>query len=274
MKRYVLYHDPCLDGMGAKFAAWEKFKDHAVYLPVNYDRPAPEMESGSEIFIFDFSYPKEFLRDLNARSNRLIVLDHHASAQRALEGEPYAIFDMTQSGAVLAWKYLHPGIPVPDLLKHIQDRDLWKWEMPWTKEVTNAISVKNGDMVSWEQALNVPESLLQLGKGIEEYKGVLIEAGTDAYSVRRCVWRGHNIAVVNTAVLPSEIGAVLYKDLAVDFSLTWHISGEGRVAVNLRSRKGPNEVDVSKIAETFGGGGHPSAAGFKTDLGLLTEIYS
>jgi phosphoesterase RecJ-like protein len=60
---------------------------------------------------------------------------------------------------------------------------------------------------------------------------------------------------VNTPLKAREIAvSVLVKE-----------TPEGAVRCSLRSR---GAVNVSKIAQDFGGGGHVSAAGFRSELGL------
>ena len=92
---YVLYHSPCIDGFTAAYAAWTKFgNDHLVtYVPCRYHEPLPEIEDGSHVYILDFSYPREILVELAERC-LLVVIDHHESAQKDLEGLSFAHFDM------------------------------------------------------------------------------------------------------------------------------------------------------------------------------------
>ena len=115
---YVLYHKNCMDGKGAAYAAWKKFGESAKYIEVNYGEPVPEMTDASEIYILDFSYPKDVLYKM-AETAKVVVLDHHKTAQADLEGVEFAKFDMTKSGAVLAWEYFHPNSPTPMSLSQL-----------------------------------------------------------------------------------------------------------------------------------------------------------
>ena len=271
MKRYVLHHCPCMDGNGAKFAAWAKYKDEATYIGVDYKQPLPKIEDGSEVYILDFSYPKEVLRELNDRSSKLVVLDHHASAERQLGDEPYAIFDMTQSGAVLAWKYFHPGVQVPRLLKHIQDRDLWQWKMEGTREIYNYLCLCE-DVTKWESIMDAPDYMRLEGSAISKYQDREIKFATSEKKVRYCPFFEYKrIALINTTTLHSEIGSAMYADPSIDFCLTWNVEPSGVVSLSFRS---DGRVDVSKIAERLGGGGHPKAAGAKVDIEFIKRLYN
>ena len=74
----ILYHDHCTDGYGAAFAAWCKFGDAADYVPVKYGDPAPDV-TGREVYVLDFSYPKDVTQQMIDTAKRFVWLDHHAS---------------------------------------------------------------------------------------------------------------------------------------------------------------------------------------------------
>ena len=99
-KKVVLYHAGCHDGFGAAWAAHQKFGDSAEYTAVQYGQDPPNIEAGSEVYIVDFSYPRPILEALNKKMSKLVVLDHHDTARKELEGLDYATFDMDKSGAV------------------------------------------------------------------------------------------------------------------------------------------------------------------------------
>src|SRR5580692_9183886 len=159
MTRYVLYHASCADGFGAALAAWLKFRNTAEYIPVQYGNPFPDIVTGpeTEVYILDFSYPTGKIEDLVTSHDRVVVLDHHATARTELESmmeeynqDPYLIkFDMNKSGAVMAWEYFHPGSLIPDLFRYLQDRDLWQWKLPASREVSDAVRSYPFDFNIW-----------------------------------------------------------------------------------------------------------------------------
>ena len=77
--------------------------------------------------------------------------------------------------------------------------------------------------------------------------------------------RTYNVCVVNCwADITSETGNYLSQMEQIDFAVLWryhHPSGE--FYVSLRST---GDINVSVIAKSFGGGGHPNAAGFSTKI--------
>ena len=75
----------------------------------------------------------------------ITIIDHHISAEEDLSallnsGKINGIFDMNQSGAMLAWQWFNPEQSVPQLIAHIQDRDLWLFNIDGTREITTALS--------------------------------------------------------------------------------------------------------------------------------------
>jgi oligoribonuclease NrnB/cAMP/cGMP phosphodiesterase (DHH superfamily) len=272
-KIYVLYHANCTDGTGAKYAAWKKLGNSAEYIAVNYGQPVPEMESGSRIFILDFSYPKNVLEQLQNVHREVVVLDHHKTAEEALRGCKGCTFDMNRSGAVMAWEYFHPGIPVPKLLLNVQDRDLWKWEMYDTAQTHAGLQLVKGSMAEWDKAATHDEYHLHLitkGQALIEKQELVIESAVK-HKVKIIDFMGHKVGITNQTDYASEIGNAICqnKDLNVNFAFVYCITKEDDVLVSLRSE---GDMDVSEIAKKFGGGGHKNASGCKIGLETLAKI--
>lgn len=258
---HILYHANCADGFGAALAAWLKFGDGASYLPVRHGDAMPEIPSGSRVAIVDFSFPRQQLIELERRCSELLVLDHHKSAQADLEGLSFARFDMDRSGARLAWEHWHPGTPLPDLLAYVEDRDLWRWALPDSREVSAALACYPLDFAVWRDLQT--DLLKQEGRAIFRYQQTLIERASSR--ARLVEIAGHLVPVVNSCMLQSEIGDELCRvHFEAPFSGVYSVKSDGRQAWSLRSH---GEFDVSAIAAQFGGGGHRNASGFAMEVG-------
>lgn len=89
MKPLVIYHANCTDGFGAAFAAWLRLGDEAEYLPMEYGKNFLTEYAGStinrEIYILDFSLPREQMDWLFQHAKRVVWLDHHASSRPIAE---------------------------------------------------------------------------------------------------------------------------------------------------------------------------------------------
>ena len=264
MKTYVLYHANCTDGAGAALAAYLRFGDSAEYIPVRYNKPVPEMAPGSAIYIVDFSYPEAQLNEISYRAASVVIIDHHKTAKDTLEFYRHPgvkiWFDMEQSGAAMTWKYFHPDRDVPPLLQHIQDRDLWKFEMPGSRRIHRGLGMYP-DWHDWAQFLYNTTDLLDGGAAIIQFLDVQIDT---IISHPRREWEltGDVVPIYN---LPGFlISDALYKALEKYPECPYavgYIDTEDRVLYSLRSRK--NGFDTTTISSQYGGGGHAPSSGFR-----------
>ena len=257
-KIMVLYHSNCPDGFGAAWAFRRKFGSSAEYIPVTHGEEAPCVKD-RDVFIVDFSYDRTIMLEMEKEANSLVVLDHHKSAQEHSGDLEFCHFDMEHSGAYLAWTYLFPDDNVPLLIQYIEDRDLWKWELPYSKEFSASF-----DMIPFEfeeflkfEDDSVFDDAVKRGSYILAYSKTVVKKVCEKAKPRK--FDGRDVLVVNSSHWMSEIGARLSPDC--DFAVIWYYDHEERnIKVSLRAFH--DYVDVSEIAKRFGGGGHKKAAGF------------
>lgn len=261
MTTYILYHDNCPDGFGAAFAAWKKLGDSAKYLPVNHSQPVPDLKNNSEVYLVDFCYPKETLLGIVKQMKKVTVLDHHKTAEADLQQidlQKYpslaVTFDMDKSGAVLAWEHFHYQA-VPELLYYIQDKDLWRFELPHSKEFSAALRSYEMDFQLWD-GLAV-QDLIREGQILLRYQDQLVNKLCS--EARVVELNGYQVPVVNSGILQSEIGNSLCKQFPQSPFAVVYYDSESERRYSLRSI---GEFDVSAVAKTFGGGGHKNASGF------------
>ena len=257
----MLYHAECADGFGAAWALWRQFPA-ARFLPVKHGNPPPPDLQDQRVIIVDFSYARETLKTMAQQAKALLVLDHHITAEKALSGLSYAYFDLKKSGAVLAWEWAHDH-PVPWLLDYIQDKDLWTWSLPLSREINAAIASHPFEFQIWNHFKQ--KELEQEGRAILRYEHELVsKLAGQAVLVE---FQGATVPSVQSAILTSQIGERLSAD--APFCLIWH-DRDGRRYYSMRSRE--DGTDVGTIAASFGGGGHTHAAGFSVPLGLDGSI--
>ena len=271
MKTLIIYHGNCLDGFGAAYAAWRHFSstgEKVEYLAASHGDEPPDCR-GKLVYIVDFSYKRAVLQQICAQAERVVILDHHVSAEQDLAGltDEYdnltVVFDMQRSGAVLSWEHFHAGEP-PLLLQHVQDRDLWRFVMDGTDAINTALISYPFDFDFWHRVSESNEALARLrdeGETINRYRAQMI-----AQFKGRAVMgeiAGYTVPVVNA---PHTIISELLGELALEHPFAAGYQDKGsRRSWSLRSRR-DGGADVSKIAEAFGGGGHRNAAGFATEL--------
>jgi len=256
----VIYHDHCVDGWTAAWVAWLAAGDNDTeYVPASYGDPPPPVD-GREVFVLDFSYPRQTMLQMAERAKKLVVLDHHKTAQAELQGLPFAHFDMQQSGAAMAWEAFQVG-KRPWLVDYVEDRDLWRFALPDSKEINAWIGTcARTSFAEWSLLEHAgPVHAAHMGRAVLCYIDRYVrDMVPHARPVRLA---GHTVPSVNAPYVSiSELLGKLAE--SAPFAIGWFQRGDGLYAYSLRSRGGPEAVDVSAIAKRFGGGGHHHAAGF------------
>lgn len=261
----VLYHKKCPDGFGAAYAAWKKFGDMAEYIPVGYgDSLVPGLE-GREVFMLDFCYelPGEIER-ISKIAKRFVILDHHESSETRVKLAPEFVYDPLRSGATIAWSYFHPNTPVPKLLLHLEDGDLYRYRLPETRDIFSHLIVQPDDFEVWDGMVVALEddakrpALLRRAavsnKFFEAFAELSVEA---AKKVRFEDYECYFATTLPSITMRSYVAARLYEKLPpIALVVSAHPDGFG---VSIRS---DGSVDVAKIAAKYHGGGHPGSAGF------------
>lgn len=280
--KIVMYHGGgCADGFGAAWCASLALGrgEDVRYAPMQYGDPLPpEIDLNGPartVYMVDFSLKRQAMQFVAALSESTICLDHHKSAAQELAGLEDStagidvIFDMGKSGAMLAWEYFHEGEPAPDLIRYVQDRDLWTWALPDSKAINAAIASYPRTFETWDwlrEQLDNPIGAAELvvqGEAIARHVNSCVAGLVE--KARLVDVGGHVVLAVNTPLYQSEVGEALclkYPDRP--FAATYFVRTDSASQIedsvwSLRSRGG---FDVSEVARSKGGGGHAAAAGF------------
>lgn len=268
----VIYHANCHDGFTAAWIAnrWCSKNGHPlpVLIPANYGDDPPYLGADERVLIVDFSYSRKQMTDLHGKVKGLIVLDHHKTAEENLKELPFATFDMNKSGASMAWDYFFPDGPSNALVKYVEDRDLWKFELPHSREVNQWLRSIPYTITDWEEASRrfsiEPRTVIAEGQVLLRFQDQQVRIMAD-----RAVWvklDGHRVPCVNATCFFSEVGEELCKRHEVPFSLYYFDREDGSRQWGMRARTG---FDCSRMAKKLGGGGHPGSAGFSSMQGWM-----
>lgn len=278
----ILYHGRnCPDGFAAALAAWLFYAGKAEMVGLDHgdvksvaDLPALD---GRAVYILDFSFSPEILRGIEARAAKLVMLDHHKSAADHLSdfvcrcGVVY--FDMKKSGARLAWEFFHPEQPVPDLVRFVEDRDIWVWQYPESPGFLAALDMEPFEFERWLAIARFDAaqlaSYVERGQAMDEKFSKL--ASLIAENAQAVTFNGQRGLMVNApGVFHSLVGELLSKQSGT-FALMWAIDKKGIVKAGLRSQRNFNCIP---LAESMHGGGHAQACGFKMGAERLPELLS
>lgn len=275
----VIYHARCPDGFGAALAAWLYYEGRAEFRACDHgdvrtvaDLPALD---GRAVYILDFSFAPELLREIERRAAKLVMLDHHKSAAEKLTGFACRCgvvhFDMARSGARLAWDFFQSDRALPALVRYIEDRDLWAWQYPESAGFLAALDMEPYDFERWAQIASFSDEQLAefmlRGTAMDaKFRKLAEDIAAQAEPV---TFNGQPGLMVNApGIFHSLVGEMLSRQCG-SFALLWSATKGGVIKVGLRSQRG---YDCIPLAESMGGGGHAQACGFRMGPERLPEL--
>lgn len=262
----VLYHGDCPDGFGAAFAAWKKFKEEAHYEALSRsDAPPLELAQGKEVYLLDFTFNRQEDVDALAKASAsLTILDHHEGVEAQTKSVESHVYDSNRSGAGIAWDYFHDNAPRPKLIDYLEDDDLFRFKHADTRAVLAYLGLSPFSFEAWNEVMEILEDtdrsvpFLQKAHTYAECFQKLAEL-----SVRKAKFvefEGHTVAFATAhpyKPIKSLVGNLLAKQYPpFAIVVTAHPLGYGV------SMRGDGSVDLTKIAQKYGGNGHPSSVGF------------
>ena len=280
----VIYHDKCPDGKAGAWTFWREISGCTFYGFLHGQTP-PNVDN-KILVIVDFCFPRGVLEKMAKTAKHITILDHHESAQTDLEGWDFPsnvsiIFDMTRSGAQIAWDYVYPGVPRPWFIEIIADRDLWTWKIQGSKELGKGLFIEgwytwqkmeelySGAFFSYPNALEVfIKDMTKIGATFikqEEREISAICAKSILAAFQTPDGNKYKIRIVGCSENhKSEVGNRLCeRNPGIDFAVTWRydfLLDEWWISCRGTKEKGINLAVLCK--QFHRGGGHSNAAGF------------
>lgn len=271
LKPLCIYHGNCADGFAAAWV-FKNYGDREYDFHAGvYQDPPPDC-TGRDIYLVDFSYKRAIVEEIQGVATRVVLIDHHKTAIEDLAplidaGKIEALTNLEHSGAVLAYEwFMGKGLEnMPELLRHIEDRDLWRFKLNGTREIQANLFSYPYDFDLWGKLMAQPvETLVAEGRAIERKHHKDIRELVDV--CRREMLIGG--VTVPTASLPytltSDAGHLMATEHPSKIGACYWDTPQGRVFSLRSTDDGP---DVSDIAKRYGGGGHAHAAGFRVPWG-------
>ena len=294
---HIVSHGPyCLDGVAAAVAV-ARYRADARLIPhfsgnehINdvLRTIGPDVApSGSELWITDISWTAKetdaHLRDLADRGVKIFWFDHHRTAlKRYAAGDinvPFTAHIVSEefSAARLVYQYLEEQLAkakrvnphFTDFRQAVamaDDNDRWIHAIPGSRELAWTIRTMGADeqsLAGYEALLNIDadvtytpsmrEAYARTAKEIEDSFALAEKSRVDLplpgtpYTLVTALCEGY----------ASEIGDAWGKKATQTVLAFYDLAGEG---VSLR-RSPDCDIDLSQLAQFFGGGGHAAAAG-------------
>lgn len=301
-----IYHASDLDGgmSGAIVGYWAQKLGHEItYKPYNYGYPiAPEdFKDYDIIFATDVSFHETDPWVYDFLGEKLVWIDHHKSAiefkERNLEAfkRIQGVQKIGKGACELTWEYLFPDNKTPKLVQYLSSYDVWdKNRFPWTiteqiqygtrqeygispKDLCNYLKMIELGLTDYLEELRLKgESILgyiekNLTGKLKNYGSFIPEFKIEGIGTYR-------VMALNTNEFSSKSFEGLYNpdfyDIMMPYCICPREKEPGKFDIRVSMYTENPDIDVSKIAEVFKGGGHKGAAGFTIDLKTLETILS
>ena len=288
----VVSHGPsCLDGVMAAAAVARFYDDHKVFTTLAGNNEADHVlqnlslrseDANDEIWITDLSWNSPatgaHLAELSRRGAQIYWIDHHRTAvSRADAPEfkvPFAgkVLSEQYSAARLTFNYLkRMGRDLPEreraefdafqpFVMIADDHDRWVHRIAESADWALAVQTLGG-IASYREILKLREPRMS-----RKLRGAF-ESGQDgmrrsielanATKVDRKLDNGITVRSACCFGYSSEVAAHLYKGQTQTVVALFDLRSQG---VSLR-RSADCDVDLSVLAQHFGGGGHAAASG-------------
>jgi len=266
------YHSSDLDGHCSGAIVKFHYPECEMW-PIDYGArfPIDKIKEGGTVYMVDFTLqPFDQMVEL-AEKCKLIWIDHHKTALEEAEKRGFVVRGLRRIGigaCSLTWEFINSHLPIPKPVKLLAKYDVWDHSDPDTLPFQYGMRLRETDpateegMKLWGQLFS--SSFFAFDKILEEGKVILkyqkqIDTKYCARHAYPAVFEGYKALVLNRGIVNSMTfeNAPGAKD--ADIFVTYVFSGKNWI-VSLYANK--PDIDVSRIAKKYGGGGHKGAAGF------------
>lgn len=283
-KRHVaIYHSPCQDGISAAWVFSKHMTEAAnefITIPGVYGNSLEsfldaDSKENDIVYFLDFTVKRDAMIALSKLVNKIIIIDHHKSAQADLINLPANIevnFDMNRCGSALTWLYFYPEIQIPQFLLYIEDYDLWANKLVGTHEFYAWFTTRNpqttielGNLIA-----DFPETIeaflesrqYRHGQTVMQYRQILVDFILDKPIFTTL--NGIEVVKFNSPLVQinSYVGMQAVAKYGRPCWIWSEIGENGQIIIKNALRSNDDLPDVSEIAVKYGGGGHRNAAGF------------
>lgn len=288
MSVVIAYHRADMDGRCSGAIAYKYFleqKIEPILVGIDYDDPESTLTKyanpNNSIVILDFCFntPDKIL-DLAERVKKLVWIDHHVSVIRKLDlkradaiKNMVYILDLNYAACELTWKYFYTSLPTPHAVTLLGRYDVWKHdEVPYCREFQLGIKADDtspNNLHLWGLLLDTKHySMTFVNHIINEGKIIFKYVNQDnadyinsfAFPAR---FEGLKAVCVNRGKAGSTIFDSITDRTQLDLLITFYQGKNGVYSVSLYKANPDSDIDVSKLASKYGGGGHKGAAGFQ-----------
>lgn len=286
MKSVYIYHSADLDGY-CSGAIMRKSDPQGIFIPYDYHQPFPweQIPTGSRVIMADVSLPMADMDRLSFFSEgNFTWIDHHVSAIADYNSFKFvfpftALLNPKLSACEAVWAFLFPEDPPPMTVELLGIYDTWRkgndllWEV-YALPFQYGMRQKCNSLETFPMEMLDPAAdltpVLQLGNAILSYQKkqnqvIMKTAFEKKVGNYRAICCNMGLANMN-----SNTFAPVFNPREHDLMLAFCMTATGAYKVSFYTEN--STIDVSRIAKSFGGGGHRGAAGCQVDR--MEDIFN
>lgn len=287
----VIFHHNDADGFAAAYLLkkFHNITDNTRVKVCRHDKPTDIsfVNTNEVVYIVDYSFSIEQIKELLAITKRVIWIDHHISAinkyaEDDLVNTIPGLRSPTVAGCMLTYiwiKHFQGKLKAynfgditkeenlryndaPWWLQYIADYDAWRHELPFTHEFNLGLKQHSVDFPTFEKLdkgiISVPD-IIKAGEVIRSYSDEVARSTLLSYGFKCELPNFPELKVfaVNSPRANSEFFKSIHTEYDAFVAFVW---ANGKFTYGIYSVN--NITDCSKIAASFGGGGHFGAAGW------------
>ena len=266
-----IYHIADHDGKGSGAVVKSVFPEIEL-LGLNHDMEIPYdlIEKHEKVVVCDFALPVEYMFKLSETID-FTWIDHHASVIDKYEEElakgrnPIkGLRRVGQAAIELCWEYFYPNRDVPLGITLLAKNDLFDLSDPRVRPFEFAMQSFGVNTPSDEIWTELFENRLDIEEMIQDGQRILGWINVRNYRLVRSMAfeseiDGYKCICANMPQGYSSFYDSVENRDSYDVMINFYMNKNQKWNLSFYSSK--KNVDVSKIAEKFGGGGHRGAAG-------------
>lgn len=266
-----VYHVADNDGKGSAAIVKNLYPEIELF-GLNHDMEVPfeDIRQHDEIIVCDISLPLDFMFELN-QTKDFTWIDHHVSViteyDKAISQGQKPIKGIRRVGTAaicLTWEYFHPQENVPEGIHLIGLNDIFDLRDDRVRPFEYAfqsLGVNRPQDKSWTEMIN---NQMDIAGMVDKGRSILSWIRSRNYRLVRSMafesqYMGHKCICANMAQGYSEFFDSIENIEEYDFMVNFFMNRQNRWNLSFYTAK--DNVDVSQIAATMGGGGHQKAAG-------------
>jgi oligoribonuclease NrnB/cAMP/cGMP phosphodiesterase (DHH superfamily) len=292
MNTLVVTHSADLDGVCSQEIARKALGTNGViYLGFDYGQPIPDLTPYDTVYLIDISFPRA---EMERWQGKMVWIDHHRSAIEEMAGLDIRGYRIDGVAACrLAWQwfmtwnvsrnpianydatlpekadYVDRKVSEPYVVQLLGEYDVWDFRdanvVPFQLGML-AESSPDWNLLFSQPAVNPSgyvASLIVKGRAIQSFT-----TEQNAKVAAKCAftlqWEGLTFLALNCATFNSS---TLLSATKPEHDALMGFYWDGTAwKVSLRHAPGKEHHNLGALAKTFGGGGHPGAAGCRFEV--------